>query len=281
MTGADSAPAGRSSSAKGNSVTTSQGQFQVTKVRMHDDLLQEGLLKKDKKAASFVIIGEPDIALKVERLDPKTLRRAEVNASHQATVEIKGLDIYDPIKDEVKSRDVHDIAYWMVDSDYDGANFIVRQAFFCGGDKDEFDAWKKGLENLALLGAKKKAEKTLKIEIDEEAFARLYGHQSHPFPVKSGQQIAVRVISQIGEETTKVLDVKSLLSPASCLLHSETRSSVSACYARRAGGRNPPDQDAALLARSRFWAASRQKRVHGTARRRAAEIGWPVSSHTP
>ncbi len=174
-------------------VTTSQGQFQVTKVRMHDDLLQEGLLKKDKKAASFVTIGEPDIVLHQKK--------------GEATVEIKGLDIYDPIKDEVKSRDVHDIAYWMVDTDYDGANFIVRQAFFCGGDKDKFDAWKKGLENLALLGAKKKAEKTLKIEIDEEAFARLYGHESHPFPVKKGQQIAVRVISQFGEETTKVITV--------------------------------------------------------------------------
>ena len=192
------------------SVTTSQGQFQVTKVRMHDDLLQEGLLKKDKKAASFVTIGEPDIELKVGAVAPNGPRRVEGNAPYPktATVEIKGLDIYDPIKDEVKSRDVHDIAYWMVDTDYDGANFIVRQAFFCGGDKDEFAAWKKGLENLALLGAKKKAEKTLKIEIDEEAFARLYGHQSHPFPVKSGQQIAVRVISQFGEETTKVIGVK-------------------------------------------------------------------------
>ncbi|MEO7798672.1 MAG: hypothetical protein ABIY47_13205, partial [Opitutaceae bacterium] len=183
-------------------VTTSQGQFQVTKVRMHDDLLQEGLLKKDKKAASFVTIGEPDIELHLAIAEPGPKGEG---AGTWGQVEIKGLDIYDPIKDEVKSRDVHDIAYWMVDTDYDGSNFIVRQAFFCGGDKDEFAAWKKGLENLALLGAKKKAEKTLKIEIDEEAFARLYGHQSHPFPVKPGQQIAVRVISQFGEETTKVL----------------------------------------------------------------------------
>jgi len=175
--------------------TTSAGSFQVTKVRMHDDLLQEGLLKKDKKAASFVTIGEPDIALHQK--------------AGQATIEIKGLDIYDPIKDEVKSRDVHDIAYWMVDTDYDGANFIVRQAFFCGGDKDEFDGWKKGLVALGNLSARKKAEKTLKIEIDEEAFARLYGHKSHPFPVKKGQQIAVRVISQFGEETTKILEVKT------------------------------------------------------------------------
>ncbi|MDP2138958.1 MAG: hypothetical protein Q8J74_13995, partial [Candidatus Didemnitutus sp.] len=198
------------------SVTTSQGQFQVTKVRMHDDLLQEGLLKKDKKAASFVTIGEPDIELKVGRTvpgePPSVGHKARLGGDaspylQTATIEIKGLDIYDPIKDEVKSRDVHDIAYWMVDTDYDGSNFIVRQAFFCGGDKDEFSAWQKGLENLALLGAKKKAEKTLKIEIDEEAFARLYGHQSHPFPFKKGQQVAIRVISQFGEETTKVIAV--------------------------------------------------------------------------
>ena len=70
----------------------------------------------------------------------------EAGAPQTATVEIAGLDIYDPIKDEVKSRDVHDIAYWMVDDDYDGSNFVVRQVFFCGGDKDEFDEWKRGPE---------------------------------------------------------------------------------------------------------------------------------------
>ncbi|GAB5560718.1 MAG: hypothetical protein SynsKO_23650 [Synoicihabitans sp.] len=175
------------------SVTSSQGQFQVSKVRMHDDLLQEGLLKRDKKAASFVTIGEPDIGLEVE--------------SGEAIVEIRGLDIYDPIKDQVKSRDIHDIAYWMLDTDYDGANFIVRQAFFCGGTKKEFAQWRKGLDNLAKLKAKKKAEKTLKIEIDEDAFDRLYGHRGHPFKVAIGQEVAIRVISQFGEETTKVLQV--------------------------------------------------------------------------
>jgi adenine-specific DNA-methyltransferase len=123
----------------------------------------------------------------------------------EATVEIKGLDIYDPIKDEVKPRNVHDIAYWMVDDDYDGSNFVVKQVFFCGGDKSEFDKWKKGLDNLAKDSTKKKVEKTLKIEIDDEAFDRLYGHISHPIIVKKpGQKIAVRVISQFGEEITKV-----------------------------------------------------------------------------
>lgn len=179
---------------EGGVQTMSMGTFQVDRVRIHDDLLQEGLKKKPaKSAASFVTIGEPDIELN--------------KTGDTVTVEIKGLDIYDPIKDEVKARNIHDIAYWMVDDDYDGSNFVVKQVFFCGGDKDEFNKWKKGLDNLAKESTKKKAEKTLKIEIDDEAFERLYGHVSHPIVVKKGQKIAVRIISQFGEECTKVVGV--------------------------------------------------------------------------
>ncbi|MFN6328073.1 MAG: site-specific DNA-methyltransferase [Chitinophagales bacterium] len=178
---------------EGSTQTMSMGKFEVTKVRIHDDLLQEGLKKKPaKSAASFVTIGEPDIDLNIN--------------GNEATIEIKGLDIYDPIKDEVKARNISDIAYWMVDDNYDGSNFVVKQVFFCGGEKSEFDKWKKGLDNLAKDSTKKKVEKTLKIEIDDEAFDRLYGHISHPIEVKKkGQKIAVRIISQFGEECTKVL----------------------------------------------------------------------------
>lgn len=178
---------------EGSTQTMSMGKFEVTKVRIHDDLLQEGLKKKPaKSAASFVTIGEPDIKL--------------IKKGKDVQVEIQGLDIYDPIKDEVKPRNVHDIAYWMVDEDYDGSNFVVNQVFFCGGDKSEFDKWKKGLDSLAKDSTKKKVEKTLKIEIDDEAFERLYGHISHPIQLKrAGQKLAVRIISQFGEECTKVL----------------------------------------------------------------------------
>jgi len=181
------------SDVEGGTQTTSMGNFEVTKVRIHDDLLQEGLKKKPaKSAASFVTIGEPDIDLNIK--------------GKEATVEIKGLDIYDPIKDEVKPRNVYDIAYWMVDDDYDGSNFVVKQVFFCGGDKSEFDKWIKGLDNLAKDSTKKKVEKTLKIVIDDESFDRLYGHISHPIEIKKkGQKIAVRIVSQFGEECTKVL----------------------------------------------------------------------------
>lgn len=321
--------------------TKSFGSFQVSLVRMHDDLMQQGLLKKDKKAASFVTIGEPDVRVEsglwlvtsggdallsmdecevlsglgsleaihglgreglrrladlaergdlrtdesgaagcgvdsvkhrrgrgkaddggisaspgaragiargtgdpndpgrtvrisgsgrigddLERLrhdQPDAYRSRQIAAlqklakaashpplatRHYALVTIEGLDIYDPIKDEVKSRDVHDIAYWMLDDAYDGSNFVVRQVFFCGGDKDEFDSWRKGLDKLSATKTKQAAEQTLKIEIDDEAFDRLYGHVSHPFPAAPGQKVAVRVVSQFGEETTKVLTVE-------------------------------------------------------------------------
>ncbi|MEO7744267.1 MAG: site-specific DNA-methyltransferase, partial [Usitatibacter sp.] len=64
-------------------VFTKHGSFIVTKVRMHDDLLQEGLVKKDRKAAYFVTIGEPDV-------------HAEKQADGSWIMEIRGLDIYDP-----------------------------------------------------------------------------------------------------------------------------------------------------------------------------------------
>lgn len=180
---------------QGSVQTMSVGNFEVTKARIHDDLLQDGLKKKPaKSAASFVTIGEPDIAIHKK--------------GNTISVEIQGLDIYDPIKDEVKPRNVSDIAYWMVDDNYDGSNFIVKQVFFCGGDSNEFDKWKKGLSDASKQDTKKKAEKTLRIEIDDEAFDRLYGHISHPIEItKKDQKIAVRMISQFGEESTKVLTV--------------------------------------------------------------------------
>ena len=172
------------------------GSFEVTKARMHDDLMQDGLIKKDKKAASFVTIGEPDIG---------TIKSTLANGEAGVAVEIRGLDIYDPIKDEVKPRSAADISYWMLDDEYDGSNFVPTQVFFCGGDKDEFDKFKRGLSQLASASVKKNAERTLKIEMDDEAFERVYGFMSHPVAFTKGKKLAVRVVSQFGEECTKVL----------------------------------------------------------------------------
>ena len=168
------------------------GTFQVSKVRMSDDLLQDGLLKKDKKAGSFIIIGEPDVSL--------------VNdGDGNCHVEINGMDMYDPIQDEVKARNVNDIAYWEMDDNYTGGLFKVRSIHFCGGDKKDFAAWRKGLDTVAKDLAKKKAERTLRLEFNEEIWDTLYDFKSEPIPYEKGKKIAVRVVSQFGEESTKVL----------------------------------------------------------------------------
>ena len=171
------------------------GSFVVSKVRMHDDLMQDGLLKKDKGAGAFITIGEPDIAI-VEDEGGKTVH-----------VEIQGLDIYDPIKDIVKPRSVEDIAYWEIDDNYNGEQFIVRGLHFCGGSKKEFDAWKKGLQSVAPKATKKKAESTLRLYLNEELWDTLYDFRSQPIDKRKGRKIAVRVISQFGEESTKVLTI--------------------------------------------------------------------------
>ena len=64
----------------------------------------------------------------------------------------------------------------------------------------------KGIDTLSKDKTRQRAEKTLKIEIDEEAFDRVYGYKSNPIKIKEdGQRIAVRVINQYGEESTKAL----------------------------------------------------------------------------
>lgn len=171
------------------------GTFQVSKVRMSDDLLQDGLLKKDKKAGSFIIIGEPDISL--------------INDSDgKCHVEINGMDMYDPIQDEVKARNVNDIAYWEMDDNYTGGLFKVRSIHFCGGDKKDFAAWRKGLDTVAKDLAKKKAERTLRLEFNDEIWDTLYDFKSEPIDYEKGKKIAVRVVSQFGEESTKVLTME-------------------------------------------------------------------------
>ena len=178
-----------------NDADYNMGSYTVSKVRMHDDLMQDGLLKKDKGAGSFITIGEPDIAI--------------VNDSEIAChVEIRGLDIYDPIKDDVKARSTSDIAYWEIDDNYDEQQFIVREIHFCGGNKKEFDAWKKGLNGIASAKTKKKAETTLRLSLNDEVWETLYDFRSSAIERRRGRKVCVRVVSQFGEESSKVLTIE-------------------------------------------------------------------------
>lgn len=168
------------------------GTYTVSKVRMHDDLMQDGLLKKDKGAGAFITIGEPDIEL------------VKDDDTH-CHVELRGLDIYDPIKDDVQARSLDQIAYWEIDDRYDSSKFVVRGIHFCGGDKKEFDAWKKGLQSTSSYKVKNNAERTLKLIFNDDIWDELYTYRSEQLTYEPGRKVAIRVVSQFGEESTKVL----------------------------------------------------------------------------
>ncbi|HQR89594.1 MAG TPA: site-specific DNA-methyltransferase, partial [Caulobacter sp.] len=110
-----------------------------------------GELKNTGKGNLFTVFGEPDIEIHDQ-------------PDGTITVEVKGVDIYDPNTGEVRSSDVKGIAAWFIDTAYNEESFFVRHAYFLGANEPY------------------KALKTaLKAEIDEDAWATLNKSTSRPF----------------------------------------------------------------------------------------------------
>jgi adenine-specific DNA-methyltransferase len=76
---------------------------------------------------------------------------------------------------------------WFLDTDYDEESFFVRHAYFLGAQNPY-----------------ERLKKTLKAEIDEDAWATLYSNVSRPFPKPKRGKIAVKVINHYGDEVLKV-----------------------------------------------------------------------------
>ena len=152
------------------------GRVPVLLVRMNADLVMGEELKKTGAGNLFTVFGEPDIEITED--------------GDQLTVELLGVDVYDPTTGEVRSRNTDRIALWMIDSDYDGDSFFVRHAYFTGG-QDPY----------------KKLKRDLKAEIDEDAWASLYRTVSRPFTKPSTGKIAVKVINDYGDEVLQVFEV--------------------------------------------------------------------------
>ena len=135
-------------------------------------------MKKTGAGNLFMVFGEPD-------LDVRT------DDNGQMTVEIRGLDVYDPTTGEIRSSSTDDIACWFIDTNYNGESFFVRHAYFTGAD-EPYD----------------KLKRALRAEIDEDAWSQLYSTISRPFPKPDTGKIAVKVINHYGDEVLKVFEVK-------------------------------------------------------------------------
>jgi len=139
------------------------------------DVQLEDLLKVTANSQLFSVFGQPDIKPKKHR-------------DSTYTVELRGVDVYDPTTGEVHSSDGANVAAWFLDQDYDGRTFGICQAFF-PGDKD---AWSK-------------LQKALRGTIDEERFEAMRGTVSLPFPAGEYRTIAVKVIDFRGNEVIRIM----------------------------------------------------------------------------
>ena len=153
------------------------GRMPVLKARMNADLHMATDLKQTDAGNLFVVFGEPDI-------------RIHDAPDDEISVEIKGVDVFDPAKGEVRSDDADGIACWFIDTDYDEESFFVRHAYFLGA-RDPY----------------KSLKTSLKAEIDEEAWASLRRARSRPFAKPRTGRIAVKVINHLGDEAMKVFRV--------------------------------------------------------------------------
>jgi adenine-specific DNA-methyltransferase len=156
---------------------TKLGRLPVLKARMNADLHMSSDLAKTDKANLFVVFGEPDIALMHD-------------ADDLVRVKINGVDIYHPNTGEVTSSGPDQIACWFIDTDYNEESFFVRHAYFLGAN-DPYDALKR----------------TLKAEIDADAWASLNSDVSRAFPKPKSGRIAVKVINHLGDEVMKIFKV--------------------------------------------------------------------------
>ena len=102
---------------------------------------------------------------------------------------MEGVDIYDPVQNEVRSTGADKVAAWFLDADYDGRTFCITQAFF-----PDRSAWQK-------------LSKALKGVIDEDAFEAFSGTESLPFPPGQYGKAAVKVIDPRGNEVMRVCEV--------------------------------------------------------------------------
>jgi adenine-specific DNA-methyltransferase len=152
------------------------GKIPVLKARMNADLHMSEDLKNTGKGNLFVIFGEPDIELNEE----EGMYRVRIN----------GVDVFHPNTGEVRSDGAEGIACWFIDTDYNEESFFVRHAYFLGAN-DPYGSLKK----------------TLKAEIDAEAWASLYSDTSRPFEKPKSGRIAVKVINHLGDEVMKVFKV--------------------------------------------------------------------------
>lgn len=149
--------------------------LQIHFANISPDVLVGDLLRTTRASQIFTVFGEPDV-------------RVDKQRDGTYIVELRGVDIYDPIKGEHHQGRGNDVAAWFLDTDYDGMTFHICQAFFPG----DADAWDK-------------LQRALRAQIDPKAFEKMRGTISFLFKSGKHKRIAVKVIDFRGNEVIRVV----------------------------------------------------------------------------
>ncbi|MBI4577062.1 MAG: site-specific DNA-methyltransferase [Planctomycetes bacterium] len=147
------------------------------------DLVMGDLLKTMRSSQIFSVCGLPEIAVRRAKAEKR-------GAPLRYTVELLGLDVFDPVEMETEHRKGDDVPAWFLDTDYNGLSFHVSQAFF-----PKTAAWD-GLQ------------RALKGSYGDSVWDHLAGTTSAPFEGGGHGRIAVKVIDDRGNELLVVKDLE-------------------------------------------------------------------------
>lgn len=150
------------------------GSIPATYVQATTDLTMGDLLKNMRSSQIFSVCGMPEV--KLIRLKGKN----GDGTKYQVT--LLGLDSFDPATMDVLHKTGNDVPAWFLDANYNALCFHVSQAFF------------------PKTGAWESLKKALRAEYSESVWDHLAGNVSAPFELAKGQQIAVKVIDDRGNE---------------------------------------------------------------------------------
>ena len=136
----------------------------------------DGLLKSTPNSQLFTVFGQPDIEVK--------------HTKDGYVCTLRGVDIYNPTDNTLRSSGADKVSAWFLDSDYDGRCFCATQAFF-----PNRDAWEK-------------IANALGDQANVEAFEAFSGTTSLPFEKGKFGRIAVKVIDPRGNEVMAIRTLK-------------------------------------------------------------------------